>query len=857
LEERYVDEVRKMTVSAHIHRQLVDLLEEKRVVVWYDDDAVLRDLAGRFKAPNCRLVDTSDSILQARREADRVFRGLNDPDDAELRAVNLLIYCPRRRGQRYEDRYQDPFEVFAVCGATFGDKPTETLQSLARQAMPDRTAEIDRLFEEGKPTLAMLDGPKAGASYPLVKDCLGTDSPLDVAAQVLCVGGTTEKLTATQGVVDELLRLLKAEYGYEPPPRMQKAESKLEPLAPYVLLSEFAFDLEGPLHEALAELPVAPEQHKERIYALCDRMRRSDDTREGYIEAAQRYETQLRLRELYKGHENLGERDTFPFEERHYLDGLKPLIEAGKLDEVRQVIADRRHSVWSSLGQRAVLWKAAQRCVEMLEVIDGCRSHLPGAGKSVREHVQGYTEREHGLWRVDRRQRLVEQAAADCAEDADVEPLVEVCRRRYREIAGQAQARFLTAVQQHGWPPEGITRQTQTFDCHLAPVLQDGGKAVYFLVDAMRYEMARDLGSTLEETGAVKVEAAAGVLPSVTPLGMAALMPGADGTFKLVRKGDSLVPSVADTPLPGSKERMGFLRDRYGDRFAELTLGDVLSFKEKKLSQKIGSAELLVVRTQEIDNLGETTNLYHAHKHMSGILGELLTATNRLAKAGFGTFVYAADHGHVLLPEVAPGDVLQKPPGEWMAEKRRSLLGHATGSASGVLVFKTERLGIDAPAADLAVAAGFKVFTQGAGYFHEGLSLQECVVPVVVLNVSAPPAEGGAGTDVQIRYRSDKFTSRVIGLKLFFQSLFPDPLVIRLEAYDGAGAKAKQVGEAVDCDARNPNTGLVTLPPGQGTQVPVRVDADFEGKQVEVRAVDAAGPGVVLARLQLKNAVAF
>jgi hypothetical protein len=846
-----------MTVSDHIHQLLTQLLEEKQVVVWYDDDGALRDLAARFHAPNCRVVSASDSVLQARREADRVFRGLNDSDNPELRNANLLIYCPRQRAKQDDDRCQDPFEVFAVCGVTFGDKPNEKIQSLARQAMPDRTAEIDRIFDEGEPTLAMLDGLKAGMSYPLVKDCLGTDSPLDVAARVLCVGGTIDQLAVAPGAVDEVLRLLQAEYGYEAPSRTQKSESKLQMLAHYVLLSEFAFDLDGPVDKALGELAVASEQHKERIFALCDRMRRSDDTREGYIAAAQHVETQLGLRALYKDRENIGQRDTFPFEERNYLDRIKPLIEAGKLDEAGSVIADRRHSIWSSLGDRAVLWKTAERCVELLQAIEACRPHLPGSGKSVTDHIRAYTEREWGLWRVDRQQRLVEQAAAACAEDAEVEPLVEVCRRRYREIAEDAQSRFLYAVQQHGWPPDDVTRQTQTFDRHIAPVLQEGTKVVYFLVDSMRYEMARDLGVTFEEIGAVKVEAVAGVLPAVTALGMAALMPGADGTFKLVGKGDTLVPSVADTPLPRSNERMDFLRDRYGDRFAELTLGDVLSFKDKKLSQKIGSAELLVVRTYEIDNLGETTNLYHARKHMSGILGELFTVTKRLAKLGFGTFVYAADHGHVLLPEVAPGDVLQKPTGEWLLEKRRSLLGRATGSAKGVLVFKAERLGINGPVADMAIAGGFKVFMHGAGYFHEGLSLQECLVPVIVLNVSTLPAEGVAGTDLQIRYRSDTFTSRVIGLKLFFQSLFREPLVLRLEAYDATGPKATLVGEAADCDARDPNTGLVTLLAGQETQVPLKVGADFEGKQIEIRAIDATGPGVVLARLQLKNAVAF
>ncbi len=196
-----------MTVSAYIHRKLVDLLEERRVVVWYDENCALRDLALRLTAPNCRLVDSSGSVLQARRAADQVFCGLDDPDAGDLRAANLLIYCPHRRPQGDEARCQDPFESFAVCGATFGDKPDETLQSLARQAMPDRTSEIDRLFQEGRPTLLMLDGLKAGASYPLLRDCLGTDSPLDVAARLLCVRETIKRVTNAPGVAEELLRL--------------------------------------------------------------------------------------------------------------------------------------------------------------------------------------------------------------------------------------------------------------------------------------------------------------------------------------------------------------------------------------------------------------------------------------------------------------------------------------------------------------------------------------------------------------------------------------------------------------------------------------------------------------------------
>jgi hypothetical protein len=76
-----------------------------------------------------------------------------------------------------------------------------------------------------------------------------------------------------------------------------------------------------------------------------------------------------------------------------------------------------------------------------------------------------------------------------------------------------------------------------------------------------------------------------------------------------------------------------------------------------------------------------------------------------------------------------------------------------------------------------------------------------------------------------------------------------------IKAYDGSGSKAKVVGEVVACDARDPVTGLITLHRGQHTQIPLWLEDDFEGRAIEVRASDASGSGVVLARLQLKNAM--
>ena len=146
-----------------------------------------------------------------------------------------------------------------------------------------------------------------------------------------------------------------------------------------------------------------------------------------------------------------------------------------------------------------------------------------------------------------------------------------------------------------------------------------------------------------------------------------------------------------------------------------------MSLNPKKPPKGIANAELLVVRTQELDSYGESMNLYQARKHMSGILGEFVTAINRLSRLGFTTFIFVADHGHVLLPEIRQETQSPSLLVSGHSSSGVSLLGHSTGSASGVMVLKTDHLGMHAPVPEMAVATGFRVFKSGSGYFHEGI----------------------------------------------------------------------------------------------------------------------------------------
>ena len=256
-----------MSLTSHLNKRLIVLLDEHRVVVWYDREDAFKDFAVAFRAPGCQVVLATDSTLRARREAESVYAKMNESDNHAESRANLLLYVPRARGATPEAKQRDPFEVFALAGCAFGDNEAEFLQSLARQAMPEHASAIDRLFAEAKPTLALLDGLESGESWPLIREALETESPVDIVAQVLCNRDKSAQVAKVAGCRAEILRLLKSAFGFERPTQATTWKEIQLHLGTYVLFSEFAFDLPGPLPDALSAVPRSGAPHREGIFA--------------------------------------------------------------------------------------------------------------------------------------------------------------------------------------------------------------------------------------------------------------------------------------------------------------------------------------------------------------------------------------------------------------------------------------------------------------------------------------------------------------------------------------------------------------------------------------------------------------
>lgn len=844
-----------MTFSSYMAKRIIDLLNDRRIVVWYDAEGDFKTFIETVNVPNTTVLFVEESVLKTRRQADDVYRLMIESENAAESDRCLLIYIPHRRGATEDEKMRDPFEVYAIAGTAFGDTEDQKIESLAKQALPDSAGEITRLFREGKPNITLLDGLEKAQRWPLLNDIFGTETPAEIVALALCDVTKTEKVDEKPGCIEELLRLFESAVGFRPVSTSRKWKTLRPKAAEYVLFSEFAFDSPQGVPDALGAVPRASSDSNSLVYAACDRMRGDSSMIETYVELAQQIEDELRLPDLIPKNFNSGERDTFPFEEVRLLGRTVELVIDGDLSTAGSIIENRKRSVWRRDPGRSPAWTALDRSVALSESSEVISTSLK-ENQDLAGLIVAYTE---GGWsNLDRAARLFEAALTACTDDEIVASVVEPCRRRYRESAVSLQNTFLAAVQAVGWPPNGVPRQTQIFRNHIAPLLERRKRTAFFMVDSLRYEMGRDLAAALAVMGEVDIKHAAGVLPTVTDCGMAALMPGADGMLRLVRKDGDLIPALGSRLLKTSLDRMKLLAENYGDRFFATTLGDLLS-SPKKIASNLKNAEIFVVRTQDPDALAENLSAWSARKYISDVIGDIATAVRWAMSQGFDCVVISSDHGHMMLPEIPAGDVVQTPPGEWLGNKRRCRLGSGLSGAPGTVTLKAGHVGIQGDVEDICLPIGFRVFSEGDGYFHGGLSLQEAVVPVITFRGEREKQSSAEKPEIDIRYRSDKFTSSVVGVTITYRlqqlGAFGDyPNVVLIEAYDGTGSKAKVVGAAADCEARDDKTREVTLQPNKETPVPVLIDPDFNGAEIEIRVIDPR-TRIVWAKRKLQNAI--
>jgi hypothetical protein len=227
-----------------------------------------------------------------------------------------------------------------------------------------------------------------------------------------------------------------------------------------------------------------------------------------------------------------------------------------------------------------------------------------------RSIINAYSGRPEPWCLLDTHYRHMERRfarfSAETYEDEDkLREVIQKCRHVYSEAVAVLMDAWTEALAASGFQVNGVRGQERVFRDHGAPVLRGRHRVAYFLVDALRFEMGRELAGSLADEFEVELHPALGKLPSVTEIGMAALLPEADKGLELAEdKGEKLVVRVGGEAVRDRASRLDYLGQHAGVAVLPFKLGEISKPATKRKIDE-GNPSLIVVTSQEIDRLGE------------------------------------------------------------------------------------------------------------------------------------------------------------------------------------------------------------------------------------------------------------
>lgn len=803
-------------------------------LVVYDPDGHYQNLCNTLADEKLIVVDVSKSSIESRIAA---IQGLRDVVEKQL--TGMLVYIPKKAPQSDEEKQSDPFAPIAAAGIIFPEGDGDNFESICLKAKPDHATAIRAIFQQDAlPSFAVIDAIGGGLGWPNLRALLMVESARDILHSLLVPNDAQRAaLKSSDNWIIEAQDLLANSIGLTLKTRVKTWESIADELWRFVLFSEFVFDLPSSLPLSLVDVPQAETHAKPLIEDLCDRIRNDRRTQSIYIDRAEEIEKELDLVNLFEGWPDLGDRDTFPFEERTFLNRAIQAILRDDITQVRNIFERHQQSVWTGKGETRAQWDLIRSATELLQTCDDMERLLSENARNLEELVSFYISQ---LREVDRLHREFEQAVSDYDwQDTRgvMTPVKSQIRKQYGKLVEKVQLIFTRHVEQRGWPLAGHLSNADVFDRIVAPKLQKNGhKVAYFMIDALRYELGVELERQLVDDGLVEVQAAMAQLPSITPVGMASLLPGAGQQLYIKKDQQSLLPMLGELVVNTVAQRMDVFLKKYGQRFEEGRLEDFVRDRFD-LSPE---TDLLVLRAVEIDSHFEN-HPDTAPAEIMNALKRIRVAIHKLKERGFHEVVIATDHGFFMNTHAGAGDVCNKLSGNWINVHDRCALGDGVSDGNH-LVVSAEKMGIRGDFSKFAAPYSLASYRSGLLYYHGGISLQESVVPVITMQLKASNQPILHKASVVMSYKNGaKFiTTRmpVIDLAVETADMFSveNDFEILLEAHN---SKGEVVGEAKVGGVVNPATGSLSLKPGDKVQVTMKMQMDFEGK-FKIKALNPA-----------------
>lgn len=825
----------------YFHLQLEDELRSRRVVVWYDPSREFEPFVnGLTRTPGAGVFPTVTfgEVNAALAVFEGSFFALRlelEPYTDSTKPNPVLVYVP---GERPSEQ-GSPLKELECAGTRYERTLSKVAKNLLKRTYTEGT--IDDMFGDRKLTyddvVQLLEPGKQG-EQSILKLVLGE---LDAPSMLAVWLGDPQRDAAieTKGGRNEFAKLVALKCGLSLPETANLADFR-DQLCRFLLLNEFRHDLTCPEPSAISMVPRASlKEQRDFIGKVLDMLRKNHAPFFEMVADSVEQEFSLAKAEIPAG--ALGAIDTFRFEERAMLSHIASLIASNQNPEASKLIKEHRGSFWAKqdLSRRQAQWEL---CATLAELgAEGLRvtADLKTVGAGSRAFVERYAA-ANGWHQMDTLHRRLESQIARMPDEPEAELAIAMIRSKTDDVLRTMAELFADALEADKWSVSRSLHQTQIYPQKVA---QLPGKVAWFHVDAMRFEMAPELARQLSEAAEVELSPAIAALPSITPLCMAALLPGASGSYAVVEKNGKAAARIGTTVLSDVADRMSYLKAQIPDA-GDLTLEKVLQTSVAKLQGLTAGIRLLVVRSQEIDSLGEKHELL-ARQLMDTVIGNLARAVRRLAAQGYERFVITADHGHQFSCRKDDDMKVAAPTGTTLELHRRCWIGNGPSVPVGSVRISADALGYDSPL-EFVFPQGLGVFKAGGGlsYHHGGFSLQELVIPVLTFRMpQTVPSSSSHGAKIKLSADFQSITNRTFVVNVEMEPDFVSQESVSLRVV--LVHKGEEVGYTGMAHGAkfNPADRVLTLAPGESASVVLVLTKDGVD-EVSIMAQDAGSSAV-------------
>jgi len=383
----------------------------------------------------------------------------------------------------------------------------------------------------------------------------------------------------------------------------------------------------------------------------------------------------------------------------------------------RETFRQRAQGFWAREGSLAG-WAALERMAEVVIGADDALAELPRY-TTTQALIGRYTQ---AWWQVDRAYRRF-RAELDRGL-TQMDAALKWTQRIYQDFLEAVNARFGEALIQEGqWPPAGMTLGGGLWERTMAG---DPGRRAVIIVDALRYELGQELAERLHPGPQATLDGALSPLPSVTALGMAALLPGWPD-FQVDYAGGKWVITAPgfEGNIAVKAHRLAWLEEHLGGA----VIFDLDQWLSTPLAGVAQDVPWIVITSTEIDGVGEGAGTV-AWRAFDALLDRLEQAVRRLLALGCAEVHVVSDHGFLLRESIRESDKV--------AVNVKGVLKKAERYLVGRDLPPTDLPTVPVSGSDGLVAC----FPRGIGcfltpgpynYMHGGISLQELITAHVAV----------------------------------------------------------------------------------------------------------------------------